>query len=350
MTINYFAATALINTVFSVFLGAVVYFKNRKEDLNKIFVLFCLSVASWAGLYFLWIVLGTSHDTALFFGKALNMAAIFIPITYFHFVALLLGIYKEKRKLIISGYWLSLVLFILGPTFLFVKDVAPEASLPWYPKAGPAFVVFALSFSFYIVYSWYLMIKAITKKNNGGGTTSLQIKYVLFGSLIGFVGGSMNFLPVFGIQIPPYGTGLSFIYVVFFTFAILKYHMFEIRLILTEVLVVIIAGVSLAEALLFKDFLAKVLGFSAFGLFCLIGYLLIRSMHKEISAKDLLEQRVNERTLELKQSNDKLVKAFDELKESQQELEKWYKLTIGREVRMAELKEKIKEMEDKTKI
>jgi hypothetical protein len=31
------------------------------------------------------------------------------------------------------------------------------------------------------------------------------------------------------------------------------------------------------------------------------------------------------------------------------ELEKWYKLTIGREVRMAELKEKIKEMEEKTK-
>jgi len=130
----------------------------------------------------------------------------------------------------------------------------------------------------------------------------------------------------------------------------LKYHMFDIKVILTEFLVVIIAAVSLFEALLFQDFRAKVLGFSAFGLFCLIGYLLIRSMHKEINAKDLLEQRVNERTLELKQSNDKLVKAFDELKESQQELEKWYKLTIGREVRMAELKEKIKEMEDKTKV
>jgi hypothetical protein len=29
------------------------------------------------------------------------------------------------------------------------------------------------------------------------------------------------------------------------------------------------------------------------------------------------------------------------------ELEKWYKLTIGRELRMAELKEKIKETEEK---
>jgi hypothetical protein len=29
------------------------------------------------------------------------------------------------------------------------------------------------------------------------------------------------------------------------------------------------------------------------------------------------------------------------------DLEKWYKLTIGRELRMAELKDKIKELEDK---
>jgi len=333
--LNYFAATALINAALSVFLGLVVYIKNRRENLNKIFGLLCLAVGSWSGLYFLWIILGTSHDVALFLGRILNMAAIFIPVTYFHFVALFLGIYKEKRKLIVYGYWLSLLLFISGFSPLFIKDVAPEASLPWYPKAGPAFVIFALDFSLYIIYSWYLMFKAIGKKDIEGKTTNLQIKYVLFGTLIGFAGGSMNFLPVFGVQIPPYGNGLSFVYVLFIAFAILKYHMFEIRLILTELLVIIIAATSLFEAFLFQDFWNRVFGFSVFVLFCFIGYLVVRGAIREINAKDILEKKVQERTKELQDSKD--------------ELEKFYKLTIGREVRMAELKEKIKEMESARK-
>ena len=188
------------------------------------------------------------------------------------------------------------------------------------------------------------MFKALVKKE---GAASLPIKYVLIGTLLGFSGGATNFLNLYGIPIPPYGNGLVVFIFIFTALAILKYRLFEGRIILTELLVVIIAGISLAEALIFKDLWSRVLGLSVFGLFCLIGYLLTRSMHKEINAKESLEQKVNERTLELKQSNDKLVKAFDELKEKQQELEKWYKLTIGREVRMAELKDKIKEMEEK---
>ncbi|MFA5742628.1 MAG: histidine kinase N-terminal 7TM domain-containing protein [Candidatus Paceibacterota bacterium] len=42
--------------------------------------------------------------------------------------------------------------------------------------------------------------------------------------------------------------------------------------------------------------------------------------------------------------------SYQEIQKGKEELEKWYKLTIGREVRMAELKEKIKEMENKTKL
>ena len=43
----------------------------------------------------------------------------------------------------------------------------------------------------------------------------------------------------------------------------------------------------------------------------------------------------------------KLQSAYDKLKEKTEEMEKWYKLTVGREVRMAELKQKVKELEQK---
>jgi len=38
--------------------------------------------------------------------------------------------------------------------------------------------------------------------------------------------------------------------------------------------------------------------------------------------------------------------ALDQVEKRKTELEKFYKLTIGRELRMAELKEKIKELEN----
>jgi len=49
------------------------------------------------------------------------------------------------------------------------------------------------------------------------------------------------------------------------------------------------------------------------------------------------------------QARDEMEKANIELKKKMEELEKFYNVTIGREVRMAELKEKIKELEGKLK-
>ena len=54
-----------------------------------------------------------------------------------------------------------------------------------------------------------------------------------------------------------------------------------------------------------------------------------------------LDQRVKGRTQELERSK-------EELQERVNELEKFHKLTIGRELKMAELKEKIKELEEKS--
>jgi hypothetical protein len=344
MLVEYLIITGLINAVSTAVLGIIVYLKNSKQMVNRTFAIFCSSVAAWSGFYFLWLFIGNTEESAFFWGRALNIAAIFTPITYIHFVTVFLGVYEKKKKLIMAGYLLALVLFISGFTSLFVPGVAPEGSIRWYPQPGPTYHVFILMFFSYVIYGWYLLFKAFEKNK---GKASLPIKYVLIGTFLGFSGGATNFLYFYSIPIPPYGNGLVVFIFIFTALAILKYRLFEVRVILTELLVVIIAGVSLAEALIFKDLWARVLGFSAFGLFCLIGYLLIRSMNKEIRANEFLEQRVEERTLELKQSNDKLIKAFDELKEKQQELEKWYNLTIGRELRMAELKEKIKEMEEK---
>jgi C4-dicarboxylate-specific signal transduction histidine kinase len=73
-------------------------------------------------------------------------------------------------------------------------------------------------------------------------------------------------------------------------------------------------------------------------LVALFGWWLVNSVEKEVEAKESLEEKVRERTKELEQSK-------KVAEERATELEKWYKLTIGRELRMAELKDKIKDLE-----
>jgi len=283
----FYTIAALINTAASIILGLIVYLKNKKASLNKIFALLCLSVAAWAGFYFFWLIFGNTKSIALLFGRALNIAAIFIPITYFHFITVFLNIYQEKKKLVISGYLLSFALFITGFTSLFVKNVEPELSFPWYPKPGIAYHLFTLMFSSFILYSWYLMVKAIKKAT---GITILQIKYVLIGTLIGFVGGSTSFFPVYNIPIPPFGIGLVIIWVISIAFAILRYHLFEIRVILTELLVGAIGLLLLVQAMTAEGFTWQILGLGLFVLFCVFGYLLIKSVILEIQRRQEIEK------------------------------------------------------------
>lgn len=283
----FYAITALINGVASVFLGLLVYSKNRKAILNKTFLLFCLSVSIWGIFYFLWLILGNTEPIALLFARALNIAAIFIPITYFHFITVFLNIYQDKKRLVILGYLLSFILFITGFTSLFIRNVEPELSFPWYPKPGITYHFFTIMFFGYILYGWFLMFNAIKKTNE---TINLQIKYVLIGTLISFIGGSTSFFLVYNIPIFPFGTGLVIVSIIFITLAITRYHLFEIRVILTELLVGVIGSVLLIQTAIAETSELKILGSIIFILFCILGYELIKSVIREIQRRQEIEK------------------------------------------------------------
>jgi len=80
----------------------------------------------------------------------------------------------------------------------------------------------------------------------------------------------------------------------------------------------------------------------------------IQKRTKEIEdAKSVLEVRVKARTKELKELADSLEgqvkERTQELQERVNELERFHQLTVGRELKMIELKEKIRELEEKLK-
>jgi len=286
----FYAITGLINALGSAFLGFFVYLKNRKNKINQTFGLLCLSIVLWTFPYCVWQI-STTEKSALFWSRALMVGAIFIPVTYLHFVSTFLGLYQKKKRFLIFSYVLAFIFIILNFTPLFVKNVAPELYFTYWPKPGVAYPPFLLMFFSYIIYGCYLLFNAYKKRT---GIERTQISYFLVASLIGFPSGATNYLLWYGIPTPPYWNALVILFPVLTAIGITKHHLFEIRVILTEALVIATGLTLLVWAVMAEPFLLKILGGALFVFFTIFGYQLVRSVIKEIELRAELEKAYQE--------------------------------------------------------
>ncbi|MDX9892968.1 MAG: ATP-binding protein [Patescibacteria group bacterium] len=220
-----YALSALINALTSLILGTFVVVKNFRNKVNLTFGLFAFSVAFWSIGYYLWQMSGTS-EIALFWCRVLMAGAIFIPIFYFHFVLALIGLLEKKRLVLVVGYVIFISFFFLNFTSFFVNRVEPRLYFKFWPLPGPAYHGFLILWFLYVAYSTYLLYQ---KYKNSSGTIRQQIKYVFLGMVIGFAGGSTNYLLWYGIPIPPVANILVSVYVGSIAYAIAKYRLMDIR-------------------------------------------------------------------------------------------------------------------------
>lgn len=259
----FFPLTAFVNAVISFIVGNLVYLKNKKSLLNQSFALFALVVTLWSLSYAIWQTAENS-ESALFWSRALMAAAIFIPICYFYFIVSLLGLVREKRRLIIVGVIVSLFFFFLNFTPLFVRGVASKLIFPFWPEPGIAFHPFLTFFFLYAVYSWYLMLKVYRKSL---GVKREQIKYVFIGTLIGFIGGSTNYFLWYDIPVLPYGNVLVQAYIIAIAYAIIRYRLMDVRFILGKGAVYILStGAIVTLAFLLSFLNSRFLGNISFNI------------------------------------------------------------------------------------
>jgi hypothetical protein len=335
---SFFAFSALLNCVVSILLGSLIFLKDRNKE-NRIFSYWTFSIAFWSFGYYMWQI-DTDAQSALFWCKFLMIGAAFIPVVYLHFVLNFLKIYGKKNKtLLYCSYALAIFFLAIGfTTPWFVQDIGPRLFFSLWPEPGILYPLFLCLFFGLLGYSWILMYLALRKAPSDSKRS--QLKWLLFGTLPGYIGGSTNFPLWYGIPLPPWGNIFVSLYVISTAIALIKYHLFDIKTILTEILVVVMGMVLIVLPFLMPDFYLKLVMTCVFIFYGLVGYLLIRATKKEVEAKENFEQKVQERTKELETSK-------KVAEERAQELEKWYNLTIGRELKMAELKKKIGELEDK---
>jgi len=224
-----FAIACLINLVSSVSLGFFVYLSNRRARLNVVWCIFELTIALWSlGLYL--VCISQNISLALVGDRILYMGAIFIPVVFLHFVYILVDGKKFVQQMIKYGYLLGSIFFIFNFTCLFRSGFKAQTGFAYWMVPGPVYYVYVLMFFIYISYSVCLMFKGALEFR---GLRANQIRYVFVAALISFGGGSTNFLPQL-IQIYPFGNFLVAVHTFVITYAILRYRLMDIRIVVTR--------------------------------------------------------------------------------------------------------------------
>jgi signal transduction histidine kinase len=228
----YYPLSGLINGLTLTVLGFFVFFRNRKALPNITYGIFCFFISFWSYSYFFWQISKTSVS-AFFWCQMLMLGAIFVPAAYFHFILTFIKQHQNKAtiKYVYIAYCVAGIFSILDFTPLMIVDVRPRLKFPFWPTAGPLYIYFLIYFAIFATYGCFLLLR---EAKHATGIIRNQLFYIFIGSLIGYAGGATNFPLWYDIKIYPVGNILSSIYVGLIGYAIVKFRLMDIKVVLTR--------------------------------------------------------------------------------------------------------------------
>ncbi len=370
----------LINAI-GVELAFWVYFINRKQRVNKLFLFFTLCLVVWVDFDFLstfapFLGFDANTEWVTLMSKRIIFAFL-CPFFLFLYFFSVRGLNPDKKPKIIESVqsvaWTGL--FALSFTGVIVAGVSTNPFDPIATQIIPgsfftlylAAAVLSLSVSLFNLARKYLRMPARDKR---------KFSYVL--AALGLFG---VFNIVFNVVIPVYwnvypgqisllGDYSIIVLLAIAGYLIVKERLFGIKIILTEILIGLMGAILAIMPFLIDVLWQRVLLSLLFFLFCIFSYLLVRSTIREYREKELLEHQVKKRTQELEDAKknleelntvleirvaartvelEKLNQTLEEkvkerttdLRKKINDLEKFQKLTVGRELKMIELKKEI---------
>jgi signal transduction histidine kinase len=218
-----FALSGLLTCITSLAFGCFVYLKDKTRLLNRLWFVFTISVAAW-GLGGLAIGLAADPATSLWAWRlAFAGGVVWIPILFYHFVCVFGEL--ERTRLLRINYVTGLCLFPLFFTDLMFPTVRLAFPAFYYSRPGLLFPAFFLWWVGLVVFAHYELLK---EHNRVSGQRRNQIRYFFLATAVGYSGGSLDYLPIFGMDIYPYGNFAVVLYPAIMTYPILRYRLMDI--------------------------------------------------------------------------------------------------------------------------
>ncbi|MFA6306641.1 MAG: ATP-binding protein [Patescibacteria group bacterium] len=302
-----------------------------------------ISAFAWAGVFF--------FDNKLFWTKATWLTALAAS-SYVIFIYYFTGKTKFFKLKFIFWYGLSAAISIISlATPYIIYEVSNQYPFIGLATAGPLNQLARVLILPMLIIPFYYLISFYRKSI---GAKRLQMKYFITGISVYFFGAFLFYgiLPLFFpekffsyLDAPVY---FSIVWLGLATYAIIKRKLFEIKVILTELLVALIGLILLAQIFLTQDMRARLVNITVFLLYIMIGYLLIRSTNKEVEKEERAEE-LADKLEELNLSLEKIVnKKTNELQIKVKELDQSKKALINILEDNTEARREMEEEENKT--
>jgi len=332
--LHLFSISGFINGITFAILGLLVFFKNPRRKLNRLYTLFSFSVVFWAISYGFWL-LAKNYETGLFWARMLNFGSLFIPIFFAHWILTFLEIEKEKKNkiILILGYLVTLFFALFTFTPYYVSHVEPKLLFPYWPMPGILYHFYLLlGWGGLLSYTFYQLWKAYKKTS---GYKKEQLKYVLVSGLIGFAGGGTNYFLWYNIPIAPWGNPLVLVWAIVFSYIVLRYRFMDIKVILTDILVGAMGIILVILPFVMPTDSLRALTLAVFLLFSVFAYYLIKATHEEAKRREEAERMaIQEKAL--RQKSEEMTRQEAETRKKEAEMRKKAEKIASREKQLKE--------------
>lgn len=290
---------------------------GKRDRTSIIYSIFVIFASFWAlGLAF--FILEKDINTALHIANFYYVSALGIPAFFLYFSYIFLN--KEFKVSRIINYLVYLSVISIAILFIFNKNLLLEEIIlkDW---GKDVFInkfnyyIYAVYFIFFVGLSYYNLIKSYLVKIKA--EEKIQLKLVIWGTSIGFLFGMIFdlFLPFMGDYRHIFvGPVFSLFMVGSIAYAITKYRMFDIKVVVTETFVILLWVFMLIRTIISTTTQEQVINSLAFLVTLIVGIFIIKSVRKEVQLREKIENLAKD----LEVANKDLEKANDRLKEVDQ--------------------------------
>jgi signal transduction histidine kinase len=229
-----------------------------------------------------------STNAAIFWAKFYYVATALIPVSLIYFA------YLFPRKKLFTKKWLEIIIFLVALFFIvspfwansIIENVIPRTETENEIFFGPLLNAWGIYLISFFIIAFSLLVK---KYKESEGIEKIQVAYVLIGSCLSAVIGTItnHIFPLYlnnptYAWIGPFGT---IIMVIFVSYSALKHHLFNVKIIATE-LITFAIWMFLLVKVFSSDGSERLFNLGIFIAVIIFGISLIKSVINEVKQKE----------------------------------------------------------------
>lgn len=282
ITVSLSLIAIIIGIIANISLSVLVFKNDSKSRTNQIFCALSFAIAVWSLSNYLSVDRQLINYSLFLIRLSIFFAA---PMSALFFILAHTIPHKKiqlsRTKILLIVIFTLLVMLVNISPFAFV-DVSIKNGSPS-PIAGPGILPFAILSTFFSIAAVYVLIKKLRRSSD---IEKQQLRFVMLGILfmLGLIISTV-FIPVAIFRVNLFVSFIPLYTLIFLgltAYAIVKHHLFNIKVIATEVLIVIIWLVLFARIFVSPDLSVIMIDGLVLAIMIPFGIFLIRSVIKEV--------------------------------------------------------------------